>query len=206
MLTYKIKKLLFKFKWRNKNKHNFTNINTIFDISRVKIGNYTYGNIDVKTFTKEETYLTIGNFCSVADDVIFMLGNEHPLDRISTYPFRTKILTGENEAISKGNIVVEDDVWIGQRAIILSGVKIGQGAIIGAGAVVTKDVPPYSICGGVPAKVIRYRFDTETIEELLKFDFSSIYKNDIKEKINILEKKINNSQEAKEIISEIIKK
>ena len=74
--------------------------------------------------------------------------------------------------LTNGDIVVGDDVWVGQRAIIMSGVNIGQGAVIGAGAIVTKNVPPYAIVGGIPAKVIRYRFSEELIQELLKIDYS----------------------------------
>lgn len=77
----------------------------------------------------------------------------------------------DREAISKGDIIVKDDVWIGRNALIMSGVNIGQGAVIAAGAVVTKDVPPYAIVGGVPAKVIRYRFEEEIINELVNVDF-----------------------------------
>ncbi|NLK24601.1 MAG: CatB-related O-acetyltransferase [Clostridiales bacterium] len=88
------------------------------------------------------------------------------------------------DAISKGDIIVRDDVWIGQRAIILSNVNIGQGAVIAAGSVVTKDVPPYAIVGGVPAKVIKYRFSPEMIKELLKIDYSKLTDEMIKEHIN----------------------
>ena len=78
------------------------------------------------------------------------------------------------EGIGKGDIIVEDDVWIGCRVTVLSGVHIGQGAVVAAGALVTKDVPPYAIVGGVPAKVIKYRFEPEMIEELLKIDYSRV--------------------------------
>jgi serine acetyltransferase len=84
------------------------------------------------------------------------------------------ILTGELEAVSKGDIVVGDDVWIGYGATILSGVHIGQGAVVAAGALVAKDVPPYAIVGGVPAKVIKYRFEPALIERLLEIDYSQL--------------------------------
>ena len=84
------------------------------------------------------------------------------------------------EAISNGDIIIEDDVWIGENAVILSGVHIGQGAVIAAGAVVTRDIPPYSIVAGVPAKILRYRFDQDVINELLKIDFGSLTRRDIK--------------------------
>ena len=90
------------------------------------------------------------------------------------------------EAISKGNIIVDDDVWIGYGVTIMSGIHIGQGAVIAAGAVVTRNVPPYAIVGGVPAKVIKYRFEPEIIEELLKIDYSKLTDEIIKEHIDEL--------------------
>ena len=90
------------------------------------------------------------------------------------------------EAISKGDIIVDDDVWIGYGATILSGVHIGQGAVVAAGAVVTKDAPPYAIVGGVPARVIKYRFSPEVIEQLLKLDYSKLTDNMIRERIDDL--------------------
>ena len=87
----------------------------------------------------------------------------------------------KQEAISKGDIILEDDVWIGQRAMIMSGIRIGQGAVVAAGAVVTKDVPPYAIVGGVPAKVIRYRFAPELTQELMKIDYNRLDRKQILE-------------------------
>lgn len=78
------------------------------------------------------------------------------------------------EARSKGSIVIKDDVWVGANSLILSGVTIGQGAVVAAGSVVTKDVPPYAIVGGNPAKIIRYRFEEKIIKKLLKIDYSKI--------------------------------
>ncbi|MDD6071629.1 MAG: CatB-related O-acetyltransferase [Clostridiales bacterium] len=134
----------------------------------VKVGNYTYGNLYVH-ISNTERQLTIGNYCSIAENVCFVLNSDHPLHSISTFPIKTIVLGLSNdEAISKGDIIVDDDVWIGYGATIMSGVHFGQGAVVAAGAVVTKDVPPYAIVGGVPAKVIKYRFEPEMIEELLK--------------------------------------
>ena len=80
------------------------------------------------------------------------------------------------EAVGKGGIIIGDDVWIGYRATILDGVTIGQGAVVAAGAVVTKNVPPYAVVAGIPARVVRKRFDEETIRSLLDFDLSKIDK------------------------------
>ena len=96
-----------------------------------------------------------------------------------------KTLHTENgESFGRGDITVDDDVWIGFYATIMSGVHIGQGAVVAAGAVVTKDVPPYAIVGGVPAKIIKYRFSPEVIEQLLKMDYSKLTDNMIREKNN----------------------
>ena len=92
----------------------------------------------------------------------------------------------QTEATSKGDIIVDDDVWIGQRALIMSGVHIGQGAIIASGAVVTKDVPPYAIVGGVPARIIRFRFSEKIIKELLKIDYSMLSYEMIREHVDDL--------------------
>lgn len=160
--------------WHTHNSHNFTNFVGQFPpVEKVSIGKNTYGNIDV-LFSDKDTKLIIGNYCSIANGVKFLPSTDHAMDRISTYPFKAMLLTGELEALSRGDIVVGDDVWIGYGATILSGVHIGQGAVIAAGAVVNKDVPPYAIVGGVPAKIIKYRFAPEMIEELLKIDYSAL--------------------------------
>lgn len=164
--------MLFRKKWRKANAHNQTYVKASFDAAAVRVGNHTYGCIDAQISNGGK--LTIGHYCSIAEGVKFLVSADHPLDRISTYPFLSKLLTGEPEATSKGDILVEDDVWIGYGATILSGVRIGQGAVVAAGAVVAGDVPPYAIAGGVPAKVIKYRFEPEMIEELMKIDYSRL--------------------------------
>lgn len=120
--------------------------------------------------------LIIGKFCSIACGAKFIFNSaNHTLSSLSTYPFPLFFeewgLKRENVTDSwdnKGDIVIGNDVWIGYEAVIMAGVTIGDGAIIGTRAVVTKDVPPYTIVGGVPAKTIRKRFSDETISELLK--------------------------------------
>lgn len=120
----------------------------------------TYGTPRVLFDSKAR--LKIGNFCSISEDVTIFLGGEHEINTISSYPFTLK------NHYTKGNVKIGNDVWIGQSTIILSGVTIGDGAIIGANSLVTKDVEPYSVVGGNPAKFIKYRFDEETIERLLE--------------------------------------
>lgn len=135
---------------------------------RYQVGDFTYGEPTVYDWDLGAT-LRIGSYCSIAAGVIILIGGEHDTRTISTFPFRTFFLkNGEKDAQTKGDVTIGSDVWIGQRAIILSGVTIGHGAVIGAGALVAKDVPPYAVVAGNPARLIRYRFDPETIQALLK--------------------------------------
>lgn len=120
--------------------------------------------------------LIIGKFCSIACGAKFIFNSaNHTLSSFSTYPFPIFFeewgLNIKDVAAAwdnKGDIIIGNDVWIGYEAVIMAGVTIGDGAIIGTRAVVTKDVPPYTIVGGVPAKPIRKRFDNETLDKLLK--------------------------------------
>ena len=120
--------------------------------------------------------LVIGKFCSIACRAKFLFNSaNHTLSSFSTYPFPIFFdewgLEKSDVAAAwdrKGDIVIGNDVWIGYEAVILAGVTIGDGAVIGARAVVTKDVPPYAIVGGVPARVIRSRFPEETVKALLR--------------------------------------
>lgn len=132
------------------------------------IGHRSYG---MPVLRGDISDLHIGKYCSIAQNVIFDLGWHHNTAFITTYPlnvFFQELNHVKGHPKSKGNIVIENDVWIGEGSIIMGGVKIGNGAVIGAGSIVTKDVPDYAIVGGSPAKLIRYRFDKETIQELLK--------------------------------------
>lgn len=120
--------------------------------------------------------LIIGKFCSIACGAKFLLTSaNHKMSSLSTYPFPIfyeewglDVKDIRNAWDNKGDIVIGNDVWIGYEAVIMSGVTIGDGAIIGTRAVVTKDVPPYTVVGGVPAKPIRKRFDDATIDRLVK--------------------------------------
>jgi acetyltransferase-like isoleucine patch superfamily enzyme len=139
----------------------------------IQVGRYTYGRPRIITFDPK-IKLTIGQFCSIADGVTIFLGGNHRLDWVSTYPFmvfpdfwpQAKDIKGHPS--SKGDVNIGNDVWIGSGATILSGVRIGDGAAVGAKSVVTKDVEPYAIVVGNPARAIRKRFDDETIRRLLE--------------------------------------
>jgi len=174
-LLSKIRYYKYQHKWNKNNRHNFTNSANFFPISQVNVGRGTYGNIYALIFDSS-AYLRIGNYCSIAPGVKFIVAADHFLHHISTYPFRVKIYGDKYEGVSKGDVIIEDDVWIGENALILSGVTIGQGAVIAAGAVVDKSVPPYAVVGGVPAKIIKYRFAPDIIKELLMIDYSKLEK------------------------------
>ena len=141
------------------------------DLKSHEIGAWTYGSPICRYQSFANAKLKIGKFCSIAPDVRIFLAGEHPTTTVSTYPFNYMFNDGSKlprNNGSKGDVVIGNDVWIGDGALILSGVTIGDGAVIAARAVVTRNVEPYSIVGGIPAKVIKMRFDQLTIERLLK--------------------------------------
>lgn len=162
-------------------------LNAVIKDPQIAVGNYTIYNdfvADPLLFEKNNVLyhypihrerLIIGKFCSIACGTKFLFNcANHTLKSLSTYTFplfyeeweleKSNITTAWD---NKGNIVIGNDVWIGYEAVIMAGVHIGDGAIIAARAVVTKDVPPYTIVGGTPAKEIRKRFDAEVIQQLL---------------------------------------
>ncbi|MCR4735964.1 MAG: CatB-related O-acetyltransferase [Treponema sp.] len=203
LLNY-LKFYCFRKKYRRKNRHNSTEIMNFCDLTKLIVGKNTYGEINVTDWSPSITKLYIGSYCSIAPNVRFLLGGEHQVKSISSYPFKVKCFGYAREAGSKGDIVVKDDVWIGEGAIICSGVTIGQGAIVAAGAIVTKDVEPYSIVGGNPAMRIKYRFDENLRKKLIKIDvvrlFDSFIKTDLEliysdltdDILNLLLKRIDN--------------
>lgn len=133
-----------------------------------QIGEWTYGAPSVLSFGEPST-LVIGKFCSIANGVTILLGGEHRTDWVTTYPFSAAFLDAEGfkgHPRTKGDVIIGSDVWIGQDSFILSGVTVGNGAVIGARSVVSKDVASYSIVTGNPAKIVRYRFPQSTIDIL----------------------------------------
>lgn len=128
---------------------------------------YIVGEIDIRF--PEDGKLTIGNFCSIAENVVIFLGGEHNTKSISTFPFdrRLNLPVSNETAFSKGDVIIGNDVWIGKGVIILSGRTIADGAVIGAYSVVTKDVGPYEIWAGNPARFRRKRFLDHEINLLL---------------------------------------
>ena len=173
----------------------------------IEIGDYTIYNDfahDPQEFERNNVLyhypvngdkLVIGRFCSVACGAKFLFNSgNHSMRSLSNYTFPIFFdewdLNAKNIRDAwdnKGDIVIGNDVWIGYEAVILSGVKIGDGAVIGARAVVTKDVPPYTVVGGVPAKTIRKRFDDATVEKLLALRWWGWDKEKIKRSISAIQ-------------------
>lgn len=169
---YRLPKKFLKDFW-TKYSNNVTPGPDSFDVNRVDVGVNSYGSLNVLMANEGDERLTIGDFCSIGTNVIFLLSGEHPYKGLSTYPFKVKLGFQQLEATSKGDITVGDDVWLGHGVMICSGVKIGQGAIVAAGSVVVKDVPPYAIVGGNPAKFIKWRFEDEAVRKrLMRLDWS----------------------------------
>ncbi len=158
-------------------------LNRVIDHPNIEIGDYSYysdfepvddyaARIAPYLYPGAPERLEIGKFAQVAHGARFITSSaNHPMGGFSTYPFAVfnpdTMTAYTDEIAAHGNTIIGHDVWVGYRAIILPGVTIGHGAIIGAGAVVSGDVPPYAIVGGNPAKLIRMRFDAETIAALL---------------------------------------
>lgn len=173
----------------------------------IEIGDYTMYNDfvrDPQDFQKNNVLyhypvnhdrLMIGKFCSIACGAKFIFTSaNHSLKSLSTYPFPIffeewglDVSDITDKWDNKGDIIVGNDVWIGYEAVILSGVTIGDGAIVGSRAVVTKDIPPYTIVGGVPAKPIRKRFDDVTIARLLELKWWDWSEERIKANLKIIQ-------------------
>lgn len=185
--------------WRKKNTHNDVYLkapfpdNSLIDI--VTVGNLSSGIVNVNYYKTGDEHLSIGNLCSIATDSKFILVGEHHQNCLSTI---IEALPG----FSKGHIVVDDDVWIGSGATIMSGVHIGQGCIVAAGSLVTKDTPPYSIVGGVPAKVIGTRFPKSIADKLLSIDFKKITKDNLKKHLDLLRNPLDENN-VDEIVAKI---
>ena len=132
-------------------------------------GRHSYGDPEVHDWG-EGARLRIGAFCSFAHGVQVFLGGEHRVDWVTTYPFNRMWPAAaqvEGHPATKGDVVIGNDVWVGAEAVILSGVRIGDGAVIGARAVVAKDVAPYAVVVGNPARQVKLRFSPETVRRLL---------------------------------------
>ncbi len=149
----------------------------------IVIGDYTYYDDPegAAAFERNVLYhypfigdkLVIGKFCAIARGTKFVMnGGNHNMDGISTYPFAIfgngweKVMPAAMQSPFRGDTIIGNDVWIGYESLIMPGVKIGNGAVIGARSVVTRDVPPYAVVGGNPARIRKHRFDEHTVQRL----------------------------------------
>jgi acetyltransferase-like isoleucine patch superfamily enzyme len=148
-------------------------IQQLMAVGVVTVGRHTYPNPPPVAYYKGDTAeVHIGSFTSIASGVEILAGGNHHTDWVSTFPLRIRMdLPGkllDGQPGTKGDIHIGSDVWLGRHSRVMSGVTIGHGAIVAAGAIVTKDVPPYAIVGGVPAKVLKYRMEPEQIDAMLR--------------------------------------
>jgi acetyltransferase-like isoleucine patch superfamily enzyme len=161
--------------------------------SPVFCGRYTYGvaNVSIREWG-EGASLSFGSFCSISTNITIFLGGNHRSDWISTFPFGhifQNELGGfevEGHPATKGDVIIGNDVWIGANSSILSGVTIGDGAIIASNSNVVRDVAPYTIVGGNPAKIIKERFSKNIVDLLLKIKWWDMDLNEIKKMHKIL--------------------
>lgn len=183
MLKSYLKRLLFKYK--NKSKHvifdkgcEVTKFTQFEGYNRLGKNAYFSGKLGYGSYIGERCHIIadIGRYCCIAPSVETAIGNHPTKDFVSIHPafFSKNHPCGFSYASEQKydelpkRIKIGNDVWIGAKSVILGGVEIGDGAVVAAGAVVTKDVPPYAIVGGVPARIIKYRFEPEQIEKLLE--------------------------------------
>jgi acetyltransferase-like isoleucine patch superfamily enzyme len=174
---------------KNVKLENFVTLKEGVHLGADSVGKYTFIN---KNVIVDKNTKSIGRFCSIAYGVKIGLGN-HPLERISTHPFSysKKYNLVDDDTVFSSQIttktIIGNDVWIGANAIILAGVNIGDGAVVGANSLVTRDVESYSVVMGTPANHSKYRFDEEKRKELLKEQWWNWNDSKIKEQISLFQ-------------------
>lgn len=157
----------------------------------ITVGRHTYPNPPpVAYYVGDTARVSVGSFTSIAAGVEILAGGEHHTDWVSTFPLRIRMdLPGkllDGQPGTKGDVSIGSDVWLGRHSRVMSGVTIGHGAIVAAGAIVTKDVPPYAIVGGVPAKVLKYRLGPEQIDAMLRIAWWEWSDDDIRARVEDL--------------------
>lgn len=171
----------------------------------VQVTHSTMGDYSYVGRNSRIIHADIGKFCSIASETKIGMGT-HTLDKISTSPIFTEAKNGTKHSWVKESAVnpfkkvtVGNDVWIGVRVMVMGGIRIGDGAVIGAGSIVTKDIPPYAVVAGVPAKVIRYRFPQEQIEALMAHPWWELPEDKLKDHIELFQDSENIDEKIKEL-------
>lgn len=159
-----------------------------------KVFNSSIGAYSYLSKHSSLVYASVGKFCSIGPNSAIGLGH-HTLNNLSTSPLFTEkhnatghTWTDKHDVYPYKKVIVGNDVWIGSRVMVVGGVTIGNGAVLAAGAVVTKDVPPYAVVGGVPAKVIRYRFSEDIVKFLEELEWWNFPESELKEHIELFQK------------------
>lgn len=176
-------------------------VNRFAKIVHSKLGRYSY-------IGKRSSliYAEVGAFCSIAADVYVGMG-VHDINKLSTSPLFTEINNGtghswtQSKLVPYKKVIVGNDVWIGERAMIMGGKIIGNGAVIGAGAVVTKDVPPYAVVGGVPARIIKYRFPDNMISRLEDLQWWNLPEKKLKNCIGLFQSDMVDMEEVERLLT-----
>lgn len=159
---------------------------------RAVVGEHSYGTPILRYWASPGRYVfRLGDYCSIADNVQVFLGGYHRPEWVTTYPFPAFDLWPEvrhrrEHTVGRGDVVIGSDVWLGSQCMIMAGVHIGHGAVVAARAVVSRDVPPYAIVAGNPARVVKHRFDKDTVEALLGIAWWDWPQERIRENLNQL--------------------
>lgn len=176
-----------------------TKVNSFSKIYKSTIGRYSYVGRNTSI-----TCADIGSFCSISSDCVLGLAN-HTLDFLSTSPLFSEKNNGTGYSWTNmqknpfEKLYIGNDVWVGTKAIVMGGLTIGDGAVIAAGSIVTKDIPPYAIVAGIPARIIRYRFSEEVIEEIMKIQWWNLSDEKLKENIYLFQSNTINLNELKSL-------
>lgn len=179
-------------RWRNPGNETRVHLQALARRYGYEIEEHSYGRPKVR-FPESGARLSIGRYCSIADGVEILLGGNHRTDFATTFPFgafpdRWPAAQGRDDFhATRGDVHIGHDVWLGSGCMILSGVTIGHGAVVAARSVVSRDVPPYMVVGGNPARAIRRRFDEETVQGLLNVAWWDLPRSEVERLAPILQ-------------------
>lgn len=147
-----------------------------------ELGENSYGNPVVLVWNSKDNVIKCGKYCSIGSNVTFLIDGNHNIKSFSSFPFRERL--GWDECPynnwGKSTPIIGNDVWIGNNTYIYSGVSVGDGAVVAGNSVVTKSVPPYAVVAGNPARIVKYRFSPDVVQDLLELKWWDLSENDIR--------------------------